>query len=202
MTTKISHKFSTVDFLGTDTDNTLEIDIDASIKRYAELLAQEIKVEYPDAEVEIDWTDESLMHDIDRIEPWEPYTTGYDDVMDAIQRIKEDLYGNFERWIIEGFNVQAWKDKIGIESDKANTGDILTVTVGKAGPMETQDEIVEIVEIVVLDAGQAERSIVAYRYSTHSQDDAWQLGTIEQAVEHAAACYQAIQNAEQDAEAS
>lgn len=199
MTTKISHKFSTVDFLGTDTDNTLEIDFDASIKRYAELLAQDIKAEYPGAEVEIDWTDESLAHDIDRIEPWEPYTTGYDDVMNAIQRIKEDLYGNFERWIIEGFNVQAWTEKIGNEANRSNTGAILTVTVGKAGPMETQDAIVE---IVVLDAGWGDDYMVAYRYSTHRQDDDWQLGTIEQAVERAAACYQAIQDAEQDADVS
>jgi len=200
MTTKqqISHKFSTVDFLGTDTDNILDVDFDKSVERYAELLQADIQAEYPDAEVEVEWTDDSLMHDIDRIHPWEPYEAGYDDVMDDIQRIKEDLYGNFERWIVEGFNTQAWIDKIGLQADKADTGDILTVTVGEAGPMESQDAMVE---IVVLDAGQA-NGTVAYRYSTNSQDDNWQMGTVEQAVEHAADCYQAIRDAEQDTEGS
>lgn len=89
----------------------------------------------------------------------------------------EDLYGDFDRWLVEGFNTEAWTANIGKQADKADTGDILTVTVGKAGPMEAQDAIVE---IVVLEGGQAEDSTVAYRYSTASQDDDWQMGTVEQ----------------------
>lgn len=195
MTTKqqINHKFSTADFFGpSDPAELLDIDFDRSIERYAQLLANDIKAEYPDAEIEIEWTGESMMHDQTNIEPWEYMTTEYDDVMSDIQRIKEDLYGDFDRWIVQGFNTGAWTEKTGRDADKANTGDILTVTVGKAGPMESQDAIVE---IVMLDGGWAERSVVAYRYSTASQDDDWQMGTLEQAVEHAAACYKALNEA-------
>lgn len=99
------------------------------------------------------------------------------------------------KFSVEGFNTEAWTANIGKQADKADTGDILTVTVGKAGPMEAQDAIVE---IVVLEGGQAEDSTVAYRYSTASQDDDWQMGTVEQAVEHAAACWQALNESDVD----
>lgn len=192
---RIEHKFSTADFFGNSgPEDLLDIDFDKSIERYAELLVEDISAEYPDAKINVEWTAETLPHDKTFIEPWEYLTTEYDDVMSDIQRIKEDLYGDFDRWLVPGFNTDAWTEKAGRDADKANTGDILTVTVGKAGPMESQDAMVE---IVVLDGGCAERSVVAYRYSTASQDDDWQLGTIEQAVERAEECYRAIKDAEQ-----
>ena len=135
---RISHKFSVVDFFGpSPAEELLDLDFDRSVERYAELLAEDIAAEYPDAEVEIEWTDESMMYDKTVIEPWEYLTPGYDDVMSDIQRIKEDLYGDFERWVVAGFNVRAWIDVLSRSADNADTGDVLTVIVGKAGPMET-----------------------------------------------------------------
>ena len=196
-TQQITHKFSTVDFFGANSspDELLDIDFDQSVERYAELMVEDIAAEYPEAKIEVEWTDESMMYSQTRIEPWEYMTPGYDHVMSDIQRIGEDLYSNFDRWIVPGFNARAWTDKISREADGADTGDILTVIVGKAGPMKTQDAIVE---MVVLNGGWGKRSDVAYRYSTHSQDGNWQMGTVERAVEYAAQCYQAIRDAEQN----
>lgn len=177
MTPAISIKFSTVDFLGTDTANILSFDWDKSIERYAEQLQADIVAEYPDAEVKIEWTAENLPHTIVFVEPDDSYEqhVAAEDAKDALQRIQEDLYGDFDRWMVEGFNAEAWMAHIGKQADKANTGDILTITVAEAGPLETQDALVE---VVVLEAGQDDLSDVAYRLSTHSYDESWQLGTV------------------------
>jgi hypothetical protein len=129
-------------------------------------------------------TKERIEHEFSTVEFFG--NSGPEDLLDI------DFDKSIERWLVPGFNAKAWAEKTGKDADKANIGDILTVTVGKAGPMESQDAMIE---IVVLETGRAERSVVAYRYSTASQDDDWQLGTIEQAVEHAAACYDALNEA-------
>lgn len=188
MPTEISVKFSTVDFLGTDPDNALSYDLDKSIEQYAEQLQAAIQDEYPEATVEVEWTSENMTRTIMYVVPddtYEQYVTS-DDVKENIQRISEDLYGDFDRWLVDGFNTEAWTEKIDAQIDRADTGDVLTITIGKAGPMETQDAIVE---IVVLDAGYGKRGKVAYRYSTASQDEEWQIDSAEDAVAYAADCY-------------
>ena len=199
MTPTISIKFSTVDFLGTDAANILGYDPDKSFERYAEQLQADIVAEYPDAEVKVEWTDENLPHTIVSVEPDNSYEqhVAAEEIKDALQRIQEDLYGDFDRWMVDGFNAEAWMAHIGKQADKANTGDILTITIAKASPQETQDVFVE---AVVLEAGQGDLSDVAYRYSTHSYDESWQLGTVRDAVDHADVCYQSL--AEKDEEAS
>lgn len=191
--------FSTVDFLGTDPDTILNYNPDASVERYAKQLQADIQLEYPDATVEVERTYKNMTQTVMYVAPdktYEDYLTG-NEVKEAIQRISEDLWANFDRWAVEGFNAEAWMAHIGKQADKANTGDILTVTIAKAGPLETQDAFVE---TVVLEAGQDDLSDVAYRLSTHSYDEAWQLGTVRDAVHHADVCYHAL--AEKDEEAS
>lgn len=199
MTSTISIKFSTVDFLGTDTADILGYDQDKSFEKYAEQLQADVVAEYPEATVEVEWTGENLPHTIVYVEPDNNYEqhVAAEDVKDALQRIQEDLYGDFDRWMVEGFNAEAWMAHVGKQADKAKTGDILTITLAKAGPMETQDAFVE---IVVLEAGQDDLSDVAYRLSTHSQDDFWQMGTIRDAVHHADVCYQALTEKDTDAD--
>lgn len=186
---KITYKFSAKDFFGIDAEAITGCDFDASVEQYADLLAGDIADEY-DADVEVEWTSESMIRSEIRIVDYNPHTPAYEEAMNDIQRIAEDLYSDFDRWLVPGFNTSAWLMVMDNEANRAKTGTTIDITVQSAGPLETQDAVVE---VVILDSFGDTEATAAYRYSTSGQDDDWLLGTIESAVEYAAERYRAFQ---------
>jgi hypothetical protein len=97
--TEIDILFSTADGFGFDDENLALIDLDASIASYVKHLQADLAECYPDAKIEIEWTSESLIYTRQTCDL--PYLTpAYDDCLNLIQSIREDLYGNFERWVV------------------------------------------------------------------------------------------------------
>lgn len=65
-----------------------------------------------------------------------------------------------------------------------DTGHTAAIEIAPAGENETQGPAVD---VVLLDAGHsADATTVAYRYSTHSEDEDWRIGSLLAAMEYAA----------------
>ena len=173
-----------------DPEDQRGIDYDASLTGLARQLGKRLGEYYPAADIAVETVSETRSQ-FCKISTDYPANTDLDTMRasdDQMEEVVDDLLNqiyNAGTFWQEGFNTEAWTEWLIGKISTADTGDIFHVTVVEADPMETQDALVE---VVYLDPWT-----VAYRYSTHSYDDEWQVGTPEEAVERAKECYDIFQ---------
>jgi len=110
----------------------------------------------PDDEADIDWRDTTLIY--------------VDDLAEAQARFREEFEAAIEELV---------GTRLTDELYQSETGYTTTLIVRPGGQQDGLEFSAAAIEIVVLDA---DGSTVAYRYADDSRDEAWQVGTVEDAV--------------------